>query len=203
MEDITDCEFISDYELIYMIRQNDQTAYRLLYERYLPLIWSKVYECHKQYYDVLPDISDAFNACLITFHNVIYNYRLDRETLFGTYLYHCLDYCLKSYRRTTERYERNIVRGDLSDDFNVREMSDTSLKYDPVSVHNVNEIMRTINELLESYSETDREIIYQTISGRKGVDIANEYNISRKKYSYIVKKFREKALNLLEKKEYN
>ena len=186
-----------------MIRQNDETAYRMLYERYLPLIWRKVHDCHNQHYECLPDISDAFNECMITFHNVIYSYRLDRETLFGTYLFHCLDYCLKNYLRSAERYERNIVRGDLPEDYDVKRMADTSLKFDPVSTHNVKEIMQLINELLETYSGTDREILSQMLSGRKGVDIADEYNISPKKYGYIVKKFREKALKLLEKKEYN
>ena len=191
-------EEITDYELIYMIRQNDETAYRLLYERYLPLMWRKVYDCQNQYFEYLPDMSDAFNECLLTFNSVIYSYRLDMKTLFGTYLYNCLELSLKNYR-----YERNRVRNDLLDDYELKQMSDTSLKYDPVSVYNANEIMNLIDELLESYSEMDREIIYKTISGMKGIDIAKAYNIPRKKYSYIVKKFREKALNLLEKKEYN
>ena len=99
-------EEITDYELIYMIRQNDENAYRLLYERYLPLIWRKIYDFQKQYYEYLPDISDTFHDSLMLFNTVIYSYRLDKEALFGTYLFNCLDYSLKNYRRYTESHER-------------------------------------------------------------------------------------------------
>ena len=197
-------EEISDYELIYMIRQKDETAFNMLFQRYQPLIWYKVYEFQKQYYEYLPDTSDTYNECMLTFHDIIYTYRLDKKTKFGTYLSTSIDFALKNYRRANARHtSRMMIIDDLERDKLMQLIPDSSKRYDPISYANSNILINIVYEVLSDMSEFERGIMCDILNGRTFSEIEKDKGVTRSKHRYVIVKFREKVLKMFEKIDYN
>lgn len=48
----------NDYELLYMVKENDETAYNLLYEKYKPLVINLAKQYAKMYTNYGIDIND-------------------------------------------------------------------------------------------------------------------------------------------------
>lgn len=194
---------INDYELVYMIRQGDDYAYRELYNRYLPMIWRIVYDYQNCYSAYFPDASESFNECLAAFDEIVHAYRYDKKALFGTYLYRRIDQTMKNYRRTTERRYSEIYNEESEFIDLFETLPDRSLEFDPVSIYKMGEIKKTVAIVLENFDEEEQIIIKDIINGVSIAEIAREKNEPRKKFDYILARFRENVSKMLETKEYN
>ena len=82
-------ENVNDYEVIYMIRENDEDAEKLMYEKYSPLLYKYV---NKFYSLVSNRISyeDLVQETRIALNNSIKTLKEDSDLLFYTYLIVCI-----------------------------------------------------------------------------------------------------------------
>lgn len=93
----------NDYELIYMVRENDNRAQDLLYEKYLPIIKNIANEFYQKYSNFGYDYDDFVQEGLIAFQKSIISYNENKNTLFYTFTTLCI-------RRTLMTFCRNITR---------------------------------------------------------------------------------------------
>ncbi len=76
----------NDYELLYMVAENDETAFSILYEKYCPLMQKyakQYYEYYKQYG---VDYDDLCQEAYLAFDRSLRYYKDKNETLFYTFL---------------------------------------------------------------------------------------------------------------------
>ena len=108
---------VNDYEVMYMIRENDEDAVGLMYKKYTPLI-RKI--AHK-YYGFMKnsgvEFEDLFQEGMIALNDAIISYNEMGDTLFYTYLTICLERHFITYCRNVNSnkfyYLNTSVRNDL------------------------------------------------------------------------------------------
>lgn len=194
---------ISDYELIYMIRQKNQDAYRILYNRYLPLLWSKIRDYQSKYSSYLPDVSDSFNVCMLMFNDIVFDYRMDKDAIFGTYVYKGLEFTLKNFRRGEERRNRKFISQKPNNEFDMNTLPDRSRKYDPQALASAEQIKTIIQNELDKMPEVQRSVIIGVLTGVPVSELMTEHNLTRRQYSYAIEKFRQNVLKRMEKLDCN
>ena len=75
---------INEYEMIYMIHQNDDTALRMLMKRYDESVHFIIYR-YKKYQGSGWNIDDLLQLAFIKLIDAVYTFQEDREASFGSY----------------------------------------------------------------------------------------------------------------------
>lgn len=152
----------SDYELLYLAKENDEKAIQLLITKYKKIINYKVLKYSKDLSDYKEDF---YNEALCTLYKSIYNY--DDSYTFSTFFNTCLENSLKNYHRNILEkkpiYNKSFV--------NIREKC-----YNPESILLEN----------EHYEELKKKIINKLSWKEELVFILKEQNYTPKEISEII-----------------
>ena len=89
----------NDYELIYMVRENDSFSKDMLYEKYYPIISSITSEFYSKYKDYGYEYEDFYQEALYAFNKSIVLYDESKDTLFYTFMNICVKRHLLSFSR--------------------------------------------------------------------------------------------------------
>ncbi len=98
----------NDYELIYMVRENDDYSYNTLFTKYLPVIKRIALEYYKKHPDYGAEYSDFVQEGYVAFQNAVSSFSEVKNTLFYTYLEVCIRRALSSYCRKITCESKNI-----------------------------------------------------------------------------------------------
>lgn len=90
---------INDYELLYMIRENDDDSKDLLYKKYMPIIKRIASDYYYRYKDYGYDYEDFIQEGLIAFQKAIISYDEQKEVLFYTFAIVCIKRSLITFSR--------------------------------------------------------------------------------------------------------
>lgn len=73
----------NDYELVYLVRENDESATEILLKKYDNIIWSICYSCYRRYfnYSIDIDVEDLVQEARITLYYAFRNYNPDSDFL--------------------------------------------------------------------------------------------------------------------------
>ena len=109
-----DYKQLNDYELIYKVRENDEDAKTLLFNKYRPLIYKSanryIQNCETFEYD------DLFQEGVIALYKAIDTYDEVNSALFYTYACVCIDRRMNSYCRTGLSKKRTLYFNSLEYD---------------------------------------------------------------------------------------
>ncbi len=75
----------NDYELVNMIRDGNEDAKNILYNKYLPIIKKKTLNIYKYVQDKGLDLDDIKQECLLAFEESIDKYNQDGNSIFYTF----------------------------------------------------------------------------------------------------------------------
>lgn len=106
----------NDNELIYMVRENDETSRDLLVKKYYPIILKLSNEYYKKYSGYIYDFEDFYQEALLSFYKAIYTYNSYHGALFYTYVVLCMKRALTSFERiafNNKNSENNIDISEL------------------------------------------------------------------------------------------
>ena len=132
---------VSDYELIYYIRQNDEESQMLLVQRYHRTIWAIIHALVPSPKPVSIDLDDLYQEGMIGLLEAVNNYKENMDASFGTFARVCVEReirsLLRKYRSGSYSLLSNAVSLDMSvsEDENVVLMDTvacTKSDYDPV-----------------------------------------------------------------------
>ena len=98
----------NDYELIYMVRENDDNSRNILYEKYYPIVCKFASDYYHRYSDYGYEYDDFYQEAMYAFDKAIVNYNEEKDTLFYTFLIVCLRRCLLSFVRNISNKNKNI-----------------------------------------------------------------------------------------------
>lgn len=98
----------NDYELIYMVRENDEGSQDILYEKYLPVVKSIANEFYQKYGSYGYDYDDFVQEALIAFQKSIISYNENKNTLFYTFTTLCIKRTLMTFCRNITRIKNNF-----------------------------------------------------------------------------------------------
>lgn len=107
---------VNDYEMLYLISEDMDMSYDILYQKYLPIIKSmanKYFNFAKQHG---AEFQDLLQEGYIGLNNAIVNYRSDVNAIFYTYATICIERSIQTYCRSLSALKHNILNYSLSDD---------------------------------------------------------------------------------------
>ena len=93
----------NDYELIYMIRENDEESKGIMYKKYYPIIRTLAAEFYGRYSNYGYDLEDFVQEGCIFFFHALSTYDEQKDNLFYSY-------CLIIVKRGLLSFCRNISR---------------------------------------------------------------------------------------------
>ena len=107
---------INDYEVLYMVKENDEDARDLMLTKYMPIIRkvsSKYYELFK---DNGADFDDFVQEGLIALNKAINSFDEKNDVLFYTYALTCINRHLITFCRNITSKKHMILNGSVRED---------------------------------------------------------------------------------------
>ncbi len=98
----------NDYELISMVRENDEFSYYSLFEKYKPIIKNISKEFYDRYSDYGYDYDDFIQEGYVGFQNALNKYDSSKGALFYTFVELCIRRRLLSFTKNITLPKRNI-----------------------------------------------------------------------------------------------
>ena len=115
----------NDYELISMVRENDEFSYYSLFEKYKPIVKNISKEFYDRYSDYGYDYDDFIQEGYVGFQNALNKYDSSKGALFYTFVELCIRRRLLSFTKNITLPKRNISNKYFIslDDLDVRDNS--------------------------------------------------------------------------------
>ena len=115
----------NDYELISMVRENDEFSYYSLFEKYKPIVKNISKEFYDRYSDYGYDYDDFIQEGYVGFQNALNKYDSSKGVLFYTFVELCIRRRLLSFTKNITLPKRNISNKYFVslDDLDVRDNS--------------------------------------------------------------------------------
>lgn len=98
----------NDYELIYMIRENDDASYDILFQKYLPIIRRIAMDCYQGFQNYGYDYDDFLQEGYFAFQKALLSYHEEKDILFYTFASLCIRRKLYSFCRKISNDKKNI-----------------------------------------------------------------------------------------------
>lgn len=108
-------KIINDYELLYMVRENDDASRDILFEKYLPIIKSIAYEYYQKFKNYGYDYDDFVQEATIAFQKSVINYNESKDVLFYTFTVLCIRRNLLTFCRNITNMNKNTSINNFVD----------------------------------------------------------------------------------------
>ena len=179
-----DYKDLNDYEIIYMVRENDDDATNLLFDKYKPIVVSMAKEYYKavkryglEYEDLLQEgncalykaikqFSEETNSCFYTYATICINSKFKNLLITNNA---CKYQALNSSISLYEEYDDKVLIDYLKDDRAI----------DPNVAIEINELETQLKDILYSMDFEDSIICELKINGFTYNDIAKLLNKTR------------------------
>ena len=105
-----------DYELLYLISEENEDAKDIFYEKYKPLVEIKAKKYYNQNGYNGYELNDLIQEGMIGLANAINDYSEDKNVKFSTFANICIDRQLLSFIRNTSRNKHLVLNSSISID---------------------------------------------------------------------------------------
>lgn len=175
----------SDEELVGLIQKSDETAFKILYEKYLPKIRTMTYSFQGLGYDV----EDLVQEATIGFFTAINVYNF-KDSAFSTFCYTCMRRMLISLVRKAGRKKAlpnsSIIYTDESF-FDLVAVSDPESDY--IAREGFERLKDRINTELSPF---ERDVLYYYLLDFDYSEISNVLKTSKKSVDNAIQRIRQK-----------
>ncbi len=198
---------VSDYELIYYIRQNDEESQMLLVQRYHRTIWAIIHALVPSPKPVSIDLDDLYQEGMIGLLEAVNNYKENMDASFGTFARVCVEReirsLLRKYRSGSYSLLSNAVSLDMSvsEDENVVLMDTvacTKSDYDPVYATYVSWAKDQVPFIRKTLSELEWKAYQMSCLGYSYREISSRLSCSEKDVDNILQKIKKKLPTLFD-----
>ncbi len=188
---------LNDYELLYMIRQSDETAYLWLLEKYKRVIWMIINNSTLKYQPRGVERNDLFQEGLISLHEAIGAFREDIKAPFYSFAALCIERQIKTYLRkfnglTTRQFYHSLsLDRCISEDENLylKDVLSTE-KYQRASIFE--KFNKELKQLLISdcLNDLEKSILILKLRGYTYKEIATMVNCEVKYIDNTIQKIK-------------
>lgn len=190
----------SDYELIYLINENNEEAKEIFFNRYKELVEIKA----KKYYPYVNshgvELNDLVQEGMIGLSNAINGFRNEKNTLFSTYANKCIEMHLLSFVRLATNGRNFILNSSVSLDDKITPTG-TPLKHFIKDVKNVNPEELVINNetnaeikniSLNKFTALEKQVFDLRTKGLSYKEISTKLNITKKSAEHAMSRAKKK-----------
>ena len=187
----------NDYELIYMVRENDQNSYDILLDKYDSLIKKIAYEYYVKFSSYGHELDDFVQVALMAFYKALRTFDERKNVLFYTYVLYCIDKKLISFSRCISSGKKNIPV-EYTVDFDKCDIADKNTNIEDELI--INEMYKYIKDFLYDIDFIDACILELKINNFSIVDISSLLDIPNRTIqfkSYKLRKILKKRMSNL------
>lgn len=193
-------EYLSDDELILYVRENDEDAKDLLYEKFSPLIHKEVNRVKKRALFLGIDFADLTQEAMLAFSHAINNYKEDEEVKFITFATICIRRKLSNYMA---KYDTNKNRSFSSsipldakiDDSNnaLVEQIESTDTVDPLKMVITDETLHEVETTIRNcLSKNERMVLQYDLEGKSVKEISRLTGMTTKQIYNLIHRARSK-----------
>lgn len=106
----------NDYEIIYMIRENDDIARNIMFDKYMPIVKNIASNFYLSYSNIGADYDDFLQEGMIALNKAINSYDENGGSLFYTYVTLCINRHLITYCRNLTCKKHYSLNNSIGDD---------------------------------------------------------------------------------------
>ena len=111
-----DYKTINDYEMLYLISEDMDMSYDILYKKYFPIIKGVANKYFKFASQHGAEYQDLVQEGYIGLNSAIVNYRYDVNVIFYTYASICIERYIRTYCRSLSALKHQVLNYSFSDD---------------------------------------------------------------------------------------
>jgi len=198
---------ISDYELIYYVRQKDEESQLLLIQRYHRTIWAIIHSIIPSPKPAYIDLDDLYQEGLIGLLEAVDNYKEDKEASFGTFARVCVEREIRSLLRKYRSGSYSLLSKAMSLDMSVSEDDNVVLMdtvacsktdFDPVYASYVSWAKDQIPFIRKTLNEEEWTVYRLHALGYSYKEISKQVKCSEKDVDNILQKIRKKLPTLFD-----
>ena len=176
---------LSDEELVRLIQNSDETAFKILYEKYLPKIRTMTYSFQGLGYDV----EDLVQEATIGFFTAINVYNFN-SSAFSTFCYTCMRRMLISLLRKVGRKKALPNSSIIYTDENFFELlSNDDPETNYIAREDFERLKSRINSELSAF---ERDVLYYYLLDFDYLQIADTLKTSKKSVDNAIQRIRQK-----------
>ena len=187
----------NDYELLSYIKEQNEEANEIIYEKYKPIIVGIAKKLIINSHNIGIDIKDLIGEGMLGLANAIDSYDDDSEILFGLYARKCIENSMLSLIRKNTRLKNKCLSESISyDDEDVKLiLKDSKIIPDKLVIasESINEIYSLAKDILSSY---EYQVFIYKIEGFSYKEIAKLLNKSSKEVDNTLCRIRNKFKKL-------
>lgn len=184
----------NDYELIYMVHENNEESNSILLEKYSPIIISLSNKYYKKFKNSGYEYDDFYQEALSAFYRAVRKYDETKDVLFYSFVVLCMDRALKTFSRGI-----TSIKDDFSLNIDDLEYEIKDFSSDPNNIFSFKEVEDIVKDVIYSVNIEASSIIelkingftYREISELLDIPISTVEFKSRKARNLLRKRIRE------------
>ena len=193
----------NDYELLYLVSENNDDAKEILYDKYKNLIQikAKLYYPYVKNYGV--ELNDLIQESMIGFTKAINGFKDQKNTSFSTFVNKCIDFHLRSYIRSITNNKNIILNKSISMDTPnengtpIKDFISDNNGNDPESFFISEELKNNINEISSTkFTDIEKKVFDLRTEGFTFKEISKKLDITIKSAQHAMKRAKNKLENI-------
>ena len=108
---------LNDYEVLYLVKEHEEEAEQILYEKYRPLIQSLAYKYYKRAKNRGYELADFMQEGYIGLKRAIEKYEVSKDCLFYTFALLCIERQMQTVVRGLSTLKQEVLNHTLSYDY--------------------------------------------------------------------------------------
>lgn len=196
---------LDDYELIYLVGENNENATNILYEKYKVVIELKAKKYLKYGKKLGLDYSDLFQEGMLGLSEAIKSFNDNKNAQFKTFANLCIERQIFSLLKKASRKKHALLNDSISLDEKINEDDNTLLDVifekgtDPKELieykDNKNELF---NKIEKDLTDLEKEVLYLKMNGFDYKEISQLLNKSYKSIDSAIQRIRVKVRKILD-----
>lgn len=181
---------VSDYELLYLIEDEDECYINILFDKYMPVInsickkYNVLFECKKIDYD------EVHQEAMIAFYDAIRSFSSQKNVVFYSYVVVCIENRLKDYIRKIYRNKYTMLENAISLDYEIGDnivLEDILLSNSDIWQSIVlSDVFEKLIEFKNTLTDREAQVFELRMNGFSYNEISTLLDIKSKNiYSYI------------------
>lgn len=194
----------NDFELLYMIKEENEEAKELFYQKYRPLVESKA----KKYYEFVKnkgyELNDLIQEGMIGLSNAINDFSDEKDSRFGAFAKVCIDRQLINFVRAINRQKHQVLNTSLSIDAGITPTGRTLLDVlnddsnpNPEQSFILLEEQKELKESIKQYlTDKEKEVFDLRFEGFTYQEIASLLNMTPKAVDGTISRIKQKITSI-------
>ena len=194
----------NDYELIYLIRQENEDAKNIFYKKYTPIVESKAKKYFPQIQNKGYEMNDLVQEGMIGLASAINDYAPEKDVKFVTFANICIDRQILSFIRNVSRNKHQVLNSSVSLDAENKVsgrtlldiLNDANSEVNPEKSFLLIEEQEELKDRVKEYlTERERQVFDLRFEGFTYQEISMLLNMSLKSVDRTISRIKQKIIN--------